>query len=108
MNRLSLSEIADDQIALARDAEAGMSGYEVHDDGSPVQHTVLAMTAGQRIEVNHAPQHASALVISGRIVMRTADGPADGMTGDLFVVSGEPHSVTSREDSVLLITVSRS
>ena len=108
MRRHSLPEVADDQIRRARADESGISGFKLYDTDTPVQHSIVAMTAGQRIEVNHGPQYATAHVVAGAISMRTAQGLADGAPGDFFVVSGEPHSVTSLNDSVLLLTVTPS
>ncbi|MCK0174936.1 MULTISPECIES: cupin [Mycobacteriaceae] len=103
---LSLKGIGDEQLDAARDARAGRAAHTVFGGRErTLRQTVLALTAGSRLDDHQSPGEATLVVLRGRIQLGTATGATEGAEGDYLVVPDEIHNLVAVEDSVVLLTV---
>lgn len=97
--------------ALLTDARAAASGRAsrtvVGSAGSLLHQTLLALVAGEGLAEHGNPGEATLLVLRGHAAVQTDDEVRAGVIGTLIVVPDAPHSVVAREDSLLLLTVTR-
>lgn len=106
MESLSLTELADEQLAAARTASSGRSAHTVHGGRDHLlRQTVIAMAAGQELAEHESPGQATLQVLRGRVRVRTADDEWCGATGGFLIIPAERHSLHADEDSAVLLTV---
>lgn len=106
METVSLSAVADDQIAAAKSARAGRAAHTVYGGRDHVlRQTVLALAAGHGLDDHESPGEATLLVLRGRVRLGTADAAVDAGPGDYLVIRAERHNLTAEEDSVVLLSV---
>jgi quercetin dioxygenase-like cupin family protein len=104
----SLTDLADDQLATARDASSGRSArtvYGGHD--RTLRQTLIALAAGRGLDEHENPGEATVHVLRGRVRLAAAGGDAGviGAAGDLLVVPDARHTLDALEDSAILLTV---
>lgn len=106
MESLSLTALADDQLAAARAASSGRSAHTVHGGRDHLlRQTVIALTAGQELAEHESPGQATLQVLRGRVRVVTADDEWGGAPGDFLIIPAERHSLQADDDSVVLLTV---
>ncbi len=98
-----LNALAADHLARARDDAHGRSAHLLFVSGQ-LRQTVIALTAGSRLDEHNAPPAASVQVLKGRIRLTAGSGDQELADGQLHPVPRERHGVTAQEDSVLLLT----
>ena len=105
MHATSLTDLAETQLAIAREASSGRSaatvfGGQEHD----LRQTLIALAEGRALGEHEAPGEATLLVLRGRVRVESPDGDVEASTGNLWVLTHERHSVHAVEDSVFLLT----
>jgi quercetin dioxygenase-like cupin family protein len=76
---LSLTELADEQLAVARTAGSGRSAHTVHGGHEhALRQTLIALTAGSRLAEHNSPGEATLQVLRGRVRLTTAAERARG------------------------------
>lgn len=106
MESLSLSELADEQLAAARAASAGRSAHTVHGGHDHLlRQTVIALAAGRELAEHDSPGQATLQVLRGRVRVHTADEEWRGGPGDYLVIPRQRHGLHADEDAVVLLTV---
>jgi quercetin dioxygenase-like cupin family protein len=108
MQASSLTDLAEEHLATARSATSGRSARTVvggHDKA--LRQTLIALTAGQRLDEHENPGEATVQVLHGRARMATGTGASDIAAGDLLVVPDSRHSLEALTDCVLLLTVAK-
>jgi quercetin dioxygenase-like cupin family protein len=103
---LSLTALADEQLAAARAAESGRSAHTVHGGHEhALRQTLIALTAGSGLAEHNSPGEATLQVVRGRIRLTTADQGAEAVAGDLLLIPPQRHALTALDDSAVLLTV---
>ena len=106
--RTSLTGLAREQLTRAATASSGRSAAPVHGGHDHVlRQTLIALTAGRRLEEHESPGEATLQVLSGRVRLVAGGTAEEGSTGDLLVVPDAVHSLEALEDAVVLLTVAK-
>lgn len=106
MESLSLTELADEQLAAARAAHSGRAAHTVHGGHDhPLRQTVIALAAGRELSEHQSPGQATLQVLHGRVRLTTAAEEWTGVRGDFLVIPPQRHGLHADEDSVVLLTV---
>ncbi|MQW74622.1 LuxR family transcriptional regulator [Nocardioides sp. dk4132] len=115
MHATSLTDLAESQLATAREASSGRSaatvfGGQEHD----LRQTLIALAEGHALGEHEAPGEATLLVLRGRVRLHTVDAvdAADAAeesweaaAGELVVIPQARHDLTALEDAAVLLTV---
>jgi quercetin dioxygenase-like cupin family protein len=108
MQKLSLEATARELLARARAGSGGRAAETVLGGHEKVlRQTVIAMTAGTGLSEHENPGEATVHVLTGRVRLSAGGDSWDGRSGDLLLVPDASHSLTAREDSVVLLTVAK-
>ncbi len=103
---LSLTALADEQLAAAHAAGSGRSAHTVHGGHEhALRQTLIALTAGSGLAEHSSPGEATLQVLRGRVRLTTAGQSAEAAAGDLLVIPPERHGLTAVDDSAVLLTV---
>jgi quercetin dioxygenase-like cupin family protein len=108
MEKFSLDAIGREQAAKAAVASSGRSAQTVYGGHEHVlRQTVLALTAGSSQDEHENPGEATVQVLRGRIRLTAGKTVWEGRSGDLLIVPDTRHALKAVEDSVILLTVSK-
>lgn len=104
---VDLGELADDLLEEARQLRAGRSARTLTPGaGAHQKQSLLAITAGQRLQEHVAPGPTTLLGIRGSCVLSSEEGELTLTEGAWTLCPSGPHSIEAEEDSVILLTVS--
>lgn len=98
----TVSQTADRILAVARDSTHGRHAELLAHDG-PLRQSLLALSAGSRLEEHNAPPAASLYLLQGAVSV-VGETTVEVSAGELHVLTRSRHSVTAHEDSVFLLT----
>jgi uncharacterized protein (DUF2249 family)/quercetin dioxygenase-like cupin family protein len=104
--KTSLTALARRQLEQAREAPSGRSAETVtggHDH--VLRQTVIALTAGTRMDEHDNPGDVTVQILDGRVVLTAGDASWSGWRSDLLAVPNARHALEAIEDSVVLLTV---
>ncbi|GAA3640440.1 cupin domain-containing protein [Microlunatus ginsengisoli] len=108
MQSVSLSTLADEQLAVARDAPARRAAHTVHGgQGCDLRQAVLALLAGCELRDHESPGEATLQVLRGQVKLSTATETWEGGAGDLVTIPAGRHSLAAIEDAAVVLTVVR-
>lgn len=107
MQKISIDELAKQQLEAAVARNGRTSKTVVGGQGKLLRQTVIAMKAGTQLSEHSNPGEATLLVLQGSVRLRAGDDTSQGKTGDLLVVPEGLHSLEAEEDSSLLFSVAR-
>jgi len=108
MSKVSLAAVTRHQLEHARAATSGRSAESLYSGHEKVlRQTVIALTAGRKLDEHESPGDATLQVLQGRIVLHAGDVSWPGRTGDLLIIPPERHWVEAVEDAVFLMTVAK-
>lgn len=106
METTSLTALADEQLALARDATNGRSAHTVYGGHQHrLRQTLLALTAGQSLDEHESPGEATLQVLRGRVRVRAGDDAWEGAAGDHVTLPRARHDLVAIDDAAVLLTV---
>ena len=106
MASLSLSGLADEQIAKAKAAHAGRAAHTVHGGHEhSLRQTLIALAGGQELAEHDSPGEATLQVLRGRVRLATGADSCECVAGDWLVIPPDRHSLAALEDSAVLLTV---
>jgi quercetin dioxygenase-like cupin family protein len=106
VNKTSLTELAEKNLAEARNVHSGRSAHTVHGGhASALRQTVIALIGGQRLDEHESPGEATLFVLTGRVRLTSEQESAEAGAGDLVVIPDARHALAALEDSVVLLTV---
>lgn len=106
---VSLVELAEEHLAAAHAAASGRSARTIvggHD--KILRQTLIALTAGHRLDEHENPGEATVHVLRGQVRMASGTETGDAATGEVLVVPDARHSLEALTDSVVLLTVAKS
>lgn len=98
-----LKALADQHLAQARTSEHGRSAHTFLHEG-PLRQSVIALTAGSRLDEHTAPPAASLQVLDGRVTLTTESGDRELSAGQIHPIPQERHGLTALDDSVVMLT----
>jgi quercetin dioxygenase-like cupin family protein len=106
MQGQSLTELGEEQLAMAREASSGRAGFTIfggheHD----LRQTLIALVEGRALGEHDAPGEASLLVLRGRVRLSTEDDSWVGSSGDYVVIQPSREELLAETDAVVLLTV---
>ena len=106
MDALSLTALADEQIAAARASSAGRSARTIHGGHTrALRQTVLALLAGQALGEHESPGEATLQVLAGRVRLSAGDDSWEAAMGDYLVIPPARHDLAAIDDSAVLLSV---
>jgi quercetin dioxygenase-like cupin family protein len=108
MNKISLTAMAREHLASANESSSGRSAHTVYGGHEHVlRQTVIALTAGQKLDEHENPGEATVHVLSGRVRLTAGQNSWEGSAGDLIVVPDARHSLEAIEGSTILLSVAK-
>lgn len=106
MESMSLTAVADDQLARARQSSSGRAAQTVYGGHEHfLRQTVIAIVAGHELGEHLSPGEATLQVLRGRVRLHAGSDEWTGAGGDFVVVPEQRHSLEALEDSVVLLSV---
>ena len=109
MESISLTDMASEKLAEARQAHSGRAAHTIHGGHDhELRQTVMALLAGHELSEHDSPGQASLQVLQGHVRLTTGDDEWDGKTGDYVVIPPQRHSLQALDDSVVMLTVFKS
>ena len=102
----SLTELADHQLAAARESSSGRASVTVfggreHD----LRQTVIALAGGRSLGEHESPGDASLQVLVGTVRLSAGDESWEASAGDYLVIPPHRHDLHADTDAVVLLTV---
>jgi quercetin dioxygenase-like cupin family protein len=91
------------RASSGRSADTVFGGHEHH-----LRQTLIALQAGRSLSEHENPGEATVQVLKGRVVLIFGETKWNGSVGDLMTIPDGRHSLEAVEDSVVLLTVSKS
>ena len=106
MDSVSLTQLAEEQLASARASNSGRAAHSVHGGHDhQLRQTLIALANGHELSEHHTPGETTLQVLRGHVRLATADDAWEGRTGDLLFVPRDRHGLQALDDSVILLTV---
>ncbi len=106
MECISLTGLASEKLAEARQSHSGRAAHTIHGGHThELRQTVLALLAGHDLAEHDSPGEATLQVLQGHIRLTSGDDAWDGGTGDYLVLPAQRHALHAVEDSVVMLTV---
>lgn len=106
MNSLSLTAVAAEHIAAARQGASGRSALTVHGGHDhALRQTVIALSAGHGLGEHESPGEATLQVLAGRVSLVAGDLICEATAGDYLIIPPARHRLDAIEDSAVLLTV---
>lgn len=106
MKLTSLPKLAEEQLALAREARSGRSAHTIHGGhDQALRQTVLALLGGRELAEHASPGEATLLVLRGHVRLTTSTDAWEGRDGDHVALPPQRHALAAVEDSVVMLTV---
>jgi quercetin dioxygenase-like cupin family protein len=106
MESVSLDELVDEHLQIARGAHSGRSAHTVHGGHDHfLRQTLIALAAGHELGEHDSPGEATLQVLRGHVRLRVGEDAADGSAGDYLVLPAARHSLQAIDDSAVLLTV---
>jgi quercetin dioxygenase-like cupin family protein len=109
MDSISLTGLADEKLAEARETHSGRAAHTIHGGHThELRQTVLALLAGHDLSEHDSPGEATLQVLRGHVRLTTGGDSWDGKAGDYVAIPPERHALAAVEDSVVILTVLKS
>jgi quercetin dioxygenase-like cupin family protein len=109
MESISLTSMASEKLAEARQAHSGRAAHTIHGGHDhELRQTVMALLAGRELSEHDSPGQASLQVLQGHVRLTAGDDAWDGKAGDYVVIPPQRHSLQAVDDSVVMLTVFKS
>ncbi|BEL06821.1 cupin domain-containing protein [Actinoplanes sichuanensis] len=108
MKTESLSGLAEQHLAIARQASNGRSAQTVHGGHAGVlRQTLIALAGGRQLDEHESPGEATLQVLHGHVRLIAGADEQAATTGELLAIPDARHSLKAVHDSVVLLTVAK-
>jgi quercetin dioxygenase-like cupin family protein len=102
----SLTRLAEEQLALARESSSGRAAVTVYGGREhDMRQTLIALVEGHALGQHESPSEASLQVLSGEVRISAGDDSWSGGAGDYLVIPPLRHDLHAVSDAVVLLTV---
>ncbi|SEE44430.1 hypothetical protein SAMN04488561_1341 [Jiangella alba] len=101
---MTLLTIGAGQLDEARLSSAGRASRTLH-SGARLRQTLIALTAGTRMNEHQSPGDATVHCLQGHVTLRTRDRAIAVGAGQLVDAPPERHDLLADEDSLIILTV---
>ncbi|MCV7028513.1 cupin domain-containing protein [Mycobacterium sherrisii] len=109
MESISLTSLAAEKLAEARQSHSGRAAHTIHGGHShELRQTVLALLADHDLSEHDSPGEATLQVLQGHVRLTTGDDSWDGRPGDYVAIPPQRHALRAVADSVVILTVLKS
>jgi quercetin dioxygenase-like cupin family protein len=106
MESVSLTDVATEQLTLARQAHSGRASHTIHGGHAlELRQTVVALASGHELAEHESPGEATLQVLEGRVRLTAGDDTWEGTAGDYVTIPSRRHSLLSLQDAVVVLTV---
>ena len=106
MESVSLTELATEKLAEARQSHSGRAAHTVYGGHThELRQTLLALLAGHDLSEHDSPGESTLQVLQGHVRLTTSGDAWDGKAGDYLPIPRERHALHAVEDSVVVLTV---
>lgn len=106
MDGTSLTTLAREQLALAREAHSGRAAVTVHGGREHrLRQTLIALREGERLGEHDAPDEATLQVLEGSVALHAGSSAWHGLAGDHVEIPAQRHDLEAITDAVVLLTV---
>jgi quercetin dioxygenase-like cupin family protein len=106
MDSISLTSLAEQQLAEARQARSGRAAHTIHGGHAlELRQTVVALASGHELGEHDSPGEATLQVLNGHVRLTAGDDTWEGKAGDYVTIPPSRHALLSLEDSVVMLTV---
>ncbi|SOX53357.1 24 cupin domain-containing protein [Mycobacterium ahvazicum] len=109
MESISLTSLATEKLAEARQSHSGRAAHTIHGGHDhELRQTVLALLADHDLSEHDSPGEATLQVLQGHVRLTTGSDSWEGKTGDHVAIPPQRHALHAVEDSVIMLTVLKS
>jgi quercetin dioxygenase-like cupin family protein len=106
MQSQSLTQLADEKLAAAREASSGRAAVTVYGGREhDLRQTLVALAAERALGEHDSPGEATLQVLVGQVRLTAGANSWDGGPGDHLVIPPERHDLLAITDAVVLLTV---
>lgn len=106
MDSISLTDLASEKLAEAKQAHSGRAAHTIHGGHNhELRQTVLALLADQELSEHDSPGEATLQVLRGHVRLTIGGDAWEGKAGEYLAIPPERHALHAIEDSVVLLTV---
>ncbi len=106
MDSLSLTAVADEQLARARQSNSGRSAQTIYGGHEHfLRQTVIAVIGGRELGEHQSPGEATLQVLRGQVKVTAGNDSWRGADGDFLVIPAVRHSLQAIDDAVVLLSV---
>ena len=106
METISLTGLAAEKLAEARQSHSGRAAHTIHGGHShELRQTVVALLAEHELSEHDSPGEATLQVLQGHVRLNAGTDAWEGKTGDYVAVPLQRHALQAIEDSVVMLTV---
>ncbi|MEZ0366185.1 cupin domain-containing protein [Mycobacterium sp. pUA109] len=108
MESISLTTLASDKLAEARQAHSGRAAHTIHGGHEhDLRQTLVALVAGQELAEHDSPGEATLQVLQGHVRLTAGDDSWEGKAGDHVTIPPQRHALAALEDSAVMLTVAK-
>ena len=106
MQSISLTQLAEERLAAAKDSSNGRSAATVYGGREhDMRQTLIALVQGHALGQHESPGEASLQVLSGEVRITAGEESWSGVAGDYLVIPPLRHDLHAVSDAVVLLTV---
>lgn len=104
MAEMTLESVGTDQLDAARQSSNGRASRTLH-SGTRLRQTLIALTAGTRLNEHQSPGDATVLCLHGQVTLHSGERSVTVPEGTLVDVPPQRHDLVADQDSVVMLTV---
>lgn len=108
MKPIPITALLAEHLAAARTASSGRSAATLYGgQRHALRQTLIALTAGTRLDEHENPGEATLHVLHGRVRLEAGQSSWEAAAGDLLVIPDARHALEALDDAAVLLTVAK-
>lgn len=100
----TLETVGTEQLDAARRSSNGRASTTLH-SGARLRQTLIALTAGTRLNEHQSPGDATILCLRGQVTLHASERTVVAAAGTLVDIPPQRHDAVADEDSIIVLTV---